>query len=412
MGSYITLSAGNLELDWGKDDIFQNHSKLFSRDDVKDVPYYYAYGQVDNKKAFCRKLRDVVTRLELLGYSIPAIQMRFVSSKGKRESDFPDLNIDFQTLCDIMRSVELGHIKRKDKGEYGGLSTWITDVISEGRQIDGVGNLADNVTIENHDFFDHMDPYSALRLLIENHNNLDYELCWRYSDVVEGGWVQETDLFEEIGDKEKFLIVTEGSSDLFIIKKALEILRPDIFDFFSFVDMAEHYPFTGTGNLFKFSEGLASIGIQNKVLIVYDNDTIGRDAYERTKRLKMPVNVGVVKLPELTEFEHFLTVGPSGQNRENINGKAVSIEHFLDLNYGTAAEPVIRWTSWNDKLEAYQGLLVDKEKYVRLFGEVQRSTSGYNFSKLESLVDFLYGSCGEIGGRCASGLDSLSFWYF
>ena len=411
MGSYITLSAGELELDWGKDDLFQNHSKLFSRNDIKEVPYYYAHGQMERNRAFCRKLRDVVRRLELLGYSIPAIGERFASNKVRWESDFPDLKIDLQTLSAIIQSVDLGQINRNNEGEYKKLSEWVLNGISCNRQIDRIGNISDIVSIDNHDFFDHIHPYTVLRLLIENPRNLDFELCWRYSDVVEGGYVSEADLFEEISSEEKFLIVTEGSSDLFIIKKALEILRPDILDFFSFVDMADHYPFTGTGNLYRFSQGLASIGIQNKVLIVYDNDTAGCDAYKRTRKLKLPASMSVAKLPELAEFEHFLTLGPSGQNREDINGTAVGTEHFLDLNYGTDTEPAIRWTSYDDKLGVYQGSLVGKKQYVKIFGEVRGRIDGYDFSKLEHLTDFLYRHCVEIGGRCASTDQSrASFW--
>jgi hypothetical protein len=407
MGSYITLSAGGLELDWGKNEIFQNHSKLFSRCNIKKVPYYYADGETETKNAFCRKLREVVRRLELLGYSIPAIEKMFVSNAARVESDFSDLKIDFQTLSAIIQSVDLDQIEGEEK-----LSDWMRDGISRDRQIGGIGNLADIVSTENDDIFDHLHPYTILRLLIENPSNLDSELCWKYSDVVEGGWVSETELYDDLSNQEKFLIVTEGSSDLFIIKKALEILKPDIVDFFSFVDMAEHYPFTGTGNLHRFSQGLCSIGIQNNVLIVYDNDTAGCRAYEDTKKLKLPANMGVCKLPELAEFEHFLTLGPSGQNSENVNGRAVGIEHFLDLNHGTGTEPAIRWTSYDDKLGAYQGSLIEKEKYVRIFGEIRSSADDYNFSKLERLTDFLYMQCVETAKRCATtDYGRTSFWY-
>ncbi len=29
MGSFITLGVGKLEIDWGKNNLFKNHSKLF-----------------------------------------------------------------------------------------------------------------------------------------------------------------------------------------------------------------------------------------------------------------------------------------------------------------------------------------------------------------------------------------------
>ena len=37
--------------------------------------------------------------------------------------------------------------------------------------------------------------------------------------------------------------------------------QPDFDDFFTFVDMADNYPFTGAGSLVNFCAGLAKIGI-------------------------------------------------------------------------------------------------------------------------------------------------------
>jgi hypothetical protein len=42
MGSMIHLSVGRLEIDWGKNSGFTDHSGLFQATDVTDVPYYYA----------------------------------------------------------------------------------------------------------------------------------------------------------------------------------------------------------------------------------------------------------------------------------------------------------------------------------------------------------------------------------
>ena len=55
---------------------------------------------------------------------------------------------------------------------------------------------------------------------------------------------------------DRFLIVTEGSSDGKILFHAIRLLRPEIADFFYFVDMEKGYPFTGTGNLLNFCRGL------------------------------------------------------------------------------------------------------------------------------------------------------------
>jgi hypothetical protein len=75
MGSVITLGIGRLEIDWGKNEYFINHSKLFLPHDKKSVPYYYVKydtGEpiVEDKIAFARPLKLVKRRLELLALSL------------------------------------------------------------------------------------------------------------------------------------------------------------------------------------------------------------------------------------------------------------------------------------------------------------------------------------------------------
>ena len=41
MGSMIRLSVGRLEIDWGKNFQFADHSQLFQPTDLAQVPYYY-----------------------------------------------------------------------------------------------------------------------------------------------------------------------------------------------------------------------------------------------------------------------------------------------------------------------------------------------------------------------------------
>ena len=90
--------------------------------------------------------------------------------------------------------------------------------------------------------------------------------------------------------------------------------------------MSENYPFTGAGNLFRFCQGLVQIKIQNKVVVIFDNDAVGLDAQSKVKQLRLPSNMLVVRLPDLPECRLFRTNGPNGFSQENINGRAVSID--------------------------------------------------------------------------------------
>lgn len=62
MGTMITLGVGKLEINWGKNDIFDNFRDLFQAEDWKDIKYYYADNVVEIKKGYSRKLSQVKPR--------------------------------------------------------------------------------------------------------------------------------------------------------------------------------------------------------------------------------------------------------------------------------------------------------------------------------------------------------------
>jgi hypothetical protein len=55
MGSMISLGLGQLEVDWGKNNFFTNHSKLFLKGDIAPAIYYYAEGREESQPAFVRR---------------------------------------------------------------------------------------------------------------------------------------------------------------------------------------------------------------------------------------------------------------------------------------------------------------------------------------------------------------------
>ena len=73
--------------------------------------------------------------------------------------------------------------------------------------------------------------------------------------------------------------------------------------------MSENYPFTGAGNLFRFCQGLAQIKVQNKIVVIFDNDAAGLEAQRKVKRLLLPSNMVVVRLPDILECRLFRTNG-------------------------------------------------------------------------------------------------------
>jgi hypothetical protein len=390
MSSYISLGVGELELDWGKNFGFIDYSKLFLPTDKKDIPYYYADDEVILKPGYSTTLGRVKNRLELLGYSLEKLNDHFKEHNDAYPDYLKQPNINFDTMLAIFSKINIkDYNNRKEDGDYD-LGEYVIENIFQNEVFT---DLKRHIDINDKDigaYFENLDPLFTLRLLIENPNNLELNLEWRTQDVIDGGWINDKDIFTGIEEVDKFLIVTEGSSDSFIIKKALKLLRHDILDFFTFVDMEDNYPFTGTGNLYRFCQGLTSIRIQNKILVLFDNDLEGVDTLGKTNKLILPKQMKTMKLPNLKEFDDFLTIGPTGEINENINGKAVAIECFLDFQN---TNPKIRWTNYSKEFNTYQGSLENKDSYVKSFKRIKSNEDKYDFSKLNKLIEAIYEKC-------------------
>ncbi|WP_072470243.1 HEPN/Toprim-associated domain-containing protein [Urinicoccus massiliensis] len=391
MGSMITLGIGKMELDWGKNNMFNNHSCLFQKEDIKIVPYYYSDNKIEYKEGFSKNIMSVRRRLDLLGYSLYEIEELFNEElamfKQLCSSSTP---ISFHDFYNTVINVDIQNINMASE-EYDfdyDLGEYVRKCVIH--EIKDLSNFPyyDAYTIGY--FLENLDPYITLRILSENENNHNLDVIWRFADVVENGWSLEEDIIPKLTTQEKILIVTEGSSDTDIIKKSINRLYSDIADFFDFIDMEQNYPFTGTGNLKNFVKGLSKINILNKILVILDNDTAGISVYNDIKTIDLPNNLNVITLPNYKDFDNFKCKGPQGDSLENINGKAVSIECFLDHS-SIDDEIYVRWTGFNDKLIQYQGNIEPKNLLIKSFHQFYKKE--YDFTKLKYLVDYILESC-------------------
>ncbi len=384
----IHLSVGGYSVDWGKNQHYINHAELFQKEDLKRKVPDYGYSPPLMMEGYSKPLGDVVKRLDLLGYT-----MAFAKSEHKyAEDEYGEkLNhkLSFKTICDLAKVIDL----HKVKGD------WIAnpEPLSVPKEI--ITKLDDNeyhLSENRPDYWDldllfrGFHPYSRLRLLALNSANWDVPVIWPFGELVKNGWAKRKDFLIKPVVHNKFLIVTEGSSDAKILQKALDLLRPTYKEFFRFIDMEEGYPFSGTGNLYKFCQGLVSIGIQNQVIIIYDNDTEGVSNYEKTLKLSLPKNMVVMKLPDLKSLKRFDSIGPHGRRKVDINGRAASIECYLDLTYKTDKVPLVRWSQYVAAMDRYQGALEIKGDYMKTFLRLKEADSTYDFSKVEAVLDHIY----------------------
>ena len=393
MGSIISLGIGRFEIDWGKNSFFVNHSSLFLPGDIKPVPYYYADDRKEMRPGYARHLSSVVRRLELLGFTLSACRRYFTEATEGAPEGYPEPAISFDLFARALANVNVDKMRLPDEPEHYDLGEYVAQNILNDPEFTQTAPELESLTRDDGTFFENLHPYVILRLLAESPNNLEKDVCWRFADLVEGGWVQQNELYEPLSDQDRYLVVTEGSTDTAILKKTLPLLQPDVVDFFEFVDMSQNYPFTGTGNVVNFCRGLAKIRIQNRVIVVLDNDTAGRAAFDSIRQLNLPPNLRVMTLPAIDEMQECHTLGPTGDSVEDVNGRGVSIECFLDLRYGPKGTPSVRWTGYNSALDAYQGELVNKDGYVRASLKAIGQDQRYDLTKLYKLWSSILNVC-------------------
>ena len=424
MGTEITLDVGGVSVTYSKNHRGIDHGSLFQeadrkplRSDQLDYDYYESEGEdpTSTEMAFTRSLKDVVPRLELLGFNLNRVQREYESvAESWREERQSFLDDDTKPLPDLMSFAEFRQFAIEHALES--LDDTFVSGANEESEEKIRGRFADTAvdripTYEPSDvhaysersFFGELvnilHPYSVMRLLAEGKANENASVTWQYGPLVDAGWATEHEFIPNARRSETFLIATEGSSDVHILRHALALLRPGIADFFRFIDVSESHPFSGTGNLVKFAEGLAKIDVQNLVVFLFDNDAEGLDAHQRLSRLTLPTNMRGTMMPDLEVFRAFPAQGPEGLRKADINRRAAAIECYLDLNVGDHPPAKVLWTNYKKTLGFYQGALEHKESYVKEFLKQtpETITDGcYDVSKIEVLLDLLIEECTAI----------------
>ncbi|GAB3428113.1 HEPN/Toprim-associated domain-containing protein [Massilia solisilvae] len=383
MGSYSGLMLGPLTVTESKNEFVSYHNEFFLAEDLVVSPLY---GQTEPEEHYERPLRLVVKRLELMGFTLARAREEYVRPNPYSFDD--PLPLTFDQVMDILRTVNIAEIKNEYPeqpacGQFvpADIQPILREVLPPGRFEATHWDLL--ALLEN------FSPESTLRVLAESPANLDLPVIWFFNDVVQGGWTERENIQHGISEPAEYLLVTEGSSDAKILRRAFDVLRPDISDFFRFVDMADGYPFSGTGNLLNFAKGLVSIRIQNNVVFVFDNDAEGVACMKKCNALSLPPNMKMMKLPDIEEFRQFRTVGPQGDQLADINGRGASIECYLDL----PADAAVRWSSYNEALAVYQGALMEKDRFKREFLDLDGFQESYNYEKLNRVLDEIVAIC-------------------
>lgn len=425
MGTSIELKIEAVSLSYAKNHMGADYGCLFQDADLTrrhcdGVSYEYYQEHPDDiadleesELTFARPLSRVIPRLQMLGHSLDG-------ARGEYEAVVAEASVlsvageasplTFNEFCDLANLFPLAGLAV----EYIDWDTPDRGYVAQGRLAAHSDRFARVPWTENGESYWSEASYLSAKLCIlsaasmlmvfaQSPDNANAEVRWQFGDIVNNGWVNREAFAAGARRTQSMLVATEGASDARILRRALDLLRPDVADFFRFIDGDERHLFWGTGNLVRFAEGLIRIDIQNQVLFLLDNDAEGIDAYRKLQELKMPANLRSMVLPDIDELRHFAALGPEGLNDCDINGRAAAIECYLDLRLPDYPPARVIWSNYKREIDTWHGALEHKESYDRHFmkQEPESLLSGsYDTTKLIKVLDALISEASRLG--CAS----------
>ena len=218
--------------------------------------------------------------------------------------------------------------------------------------------------------------------LIVDYVSPDEQIVYELSDLVEGGWVDETDdlvaaaeslMNEDFLLSHRVIILTEGETDKRFLERSLRLLYPhlsDYFHFFEFTGAKNSRSGGGVGELAKLVRAFVAADVRHRILALFDNDTAAKSSLTNLAVDALPRNISIRHYPELELANYYPTLGPTGKELMNVNGLAGSLELYLGVDVLRNSDgefPPVQWSGLDQKMGAYQGAVLEKRRIHRDF---------------------------------------------
>ena len=169
MGTMISLGVGKLEIDWGKNNYFENYCDLFQPTDWKDIKYYYADHVVEVKKGYSRELRLVKPRLDLLGYTLENTRIIYDDMYNKYidyMDAFDDRFLTFDEFFNIFTKIDLSRVSTLTEYDDWEFGKFAEKCIFEDEEIQKL--LEKYISRRAGEFYENLPARLLIRVLCEN----------------------------------------------------------------------------------------------------------------------------------------------------------------------------------------------------------------------------------------------------
>ena len=410
MGSHSTIYVGNFQIDSDKNDVNPFFLSVFQESDIrvtKCTPENellfsdYELDEYDEEEKLSLQLIQLVCpikivsdRLELLGFTKSAAIRGF---QAGIKVEIAEIKISIERYAAKTSDADVFlnnyYLEKYDVLKSLNFETWINTIfeVMKLKQKGGVrfdpdfekysplvkymiGEPWFGFPLGNHSEYRHL-----LRLIIEAFDESE-ELIYELTDVVESGWVNLEHIFNYSDDdispihdiSRRIIIITEGSTDTLILERSLKLLYPHLVNFFRFLDFKGTNIAGGASALAHTVKAFAGVGIANRIIALFDNDTGAEDALRTLNGITLPRNIEVLRYPEIDLAKNYPTIGPTGIAKMDVNGLAGSIELYLGndiLSREDGSQIPIQWKGYVQSLQKYQGEIISKSEVQTKFWE-------------------------------------------
>lgn len=194
------------------------------------------------------------------------------------------------------------------------------------------------------------------------------------------------------------VVITEGTNDAEFLKAAIQIRRPHLAKFIRFYDFGS-VP-GGASVALSTVKSLAAAGVNNRVIVLLDNDSAAREARRSLRGVPLPSHYMVDHYPNIDLATNYPSTGPTGSHTGDVNGLAGSIELYLGTDVLTdpavgALRPIV-WGTRIRALDAYQGEVANKSAVHHEFRAKVRAAQqnpalvgSQDWSGLDAILDKL-----------------------
>jgi hypothetical protein len=399
MGNWSTFRVGNVVFDGWKNQVEDVVMILFNESEkrIQEVTSDPDNEPLDDDETspllrveYSASVEVLKKRLDFLGFTLDTCRQMFDIAKTREMRDckrrIDDPNANFRD--DAKKQLNEHYSKRIDLLSQADANTWIlalrqlflappeadSSQLSELAKSFKPGEALSAVSFPG-DF----DPRFRLRFELEALQT--GEAVLDISELVDVGYYSPSDALATWArewvparDREALhlIILTEGSSDKFVLESALRVLRPELTEYISFMDFAAFRVEGGASFLASMVRSFAGAGIRDRIVAIFDNDTAGCSAQTMLSKQNLPDNIKIMRYPDITLARNYPTQGPSGDVAMDVNGSAASIELYLGRDVLT--EPCgtlspVQWKALDPSMKRYQGEIMGKKGCISRFTE-------------------------------------------